>query len=165
MANANIFKGALILKETQTPQGPYVYGSQTGGAMAILLPYRKKMGAVQYLLRREYIPCWDSHMDTCGIAVLGAQESLETLLVETLKKEAGYIVKPDALNPLGACATDRYADTTCYLYAVDVTKHSITEERLEISEEMTYWGSAEDILESVDSQLITCYAKAQYLLF
>lgn len=164
MPEPGTMKGALVLKEAQTPKGVYGYGSQTGGEMALVLPYRKKLGVVQYLLRREFIPCWDSHMDTCGMAVLGPREELEALLAEALKRESGYTVTTEEIRSLGVCATDRYTDTTCFLYAVDLSWHNPGEEKLEISEELTFWGTAEDILESVDSQLIACYAKAQYLV-
>lgn len=164
MAEKGTMRGTLVLRELETPKGPYSYGSQTGGTMALLLPYRKRMGAVQYLMRREFIPCWDSHMDTCGIAVLGPLEALEAMLAETLKLEAGYAVKPEEIRSLGVCAADRHTDTTCYLYAVDLSRHNAGEEKLEVSEELTFWGTAQDILESVDSQLIACYAKAQYLI-
>lgn len=157
-------KSQLVLKEATTPKGSYVYASQTGGMMAVLLPFRKKMGALQYLLRRELIPCWDSHLDICGIGVIGQQNELEMLLVEVIKKETGYQIAPAELKCLGVCATDRFADTTCFLYAVDLSRHNSAEEKLEVEEEMTFWGTAEDVLESVDSQLIACYAKAQYLV-
>ncbi len=157
-------KSQLVLKEAATPKGTYVYASQNGGMMAVLLPFRKKMGTAQYLLRRELIPCWDSHLDICGIGVMGLQSELEKLLVEVIKKEAGYQIAPGELKCLGVCATDRFADTTCFLYAVDLTRHRPAEEKLEVQEEMTFWGTAEDVLESVDSQLIACYAKAQYLV-
>lgn len=164
MAELMGVQGAIVLKETDTPKGPYVYASQLGGMMAILLPYRKKMGVDQYLLRRELIPCWDNHMDICGISVMGEHHALEGLLIEALKKEAGYRIVPDELKSLGVCATDRYSDTTCFLYAVDLSRHGIGEEKLEVAEEMSFWGEKKDVLESVDSQLITCFAKAQYLI-
>ncbi len=164
MSNAMKERSALVLKEAVTPKGSYAYASQTGGMMAVLLPYRKKMGAAQYLLRRELIPCWDSHMDICGIAVLGEQSELEKLLVEAIKQESGYQVSVGELKCMGVCATDRFTDTTCFLYAVDLTRHSGAEEKLEVEEEMTFWGTTEDVLESVDSQLIACYAKTQYLV-
>lgn len=164
MTDAMKMQGALVLKEAITPKGSYVYASQLGGMMAVLLPYRKKLGVDQYLLRRELIPCWDNHMDICGISVLGEQTLLESLLIETLKKESGYRVTANELKCLGVCATDRYTDTTCFLYAVDLSRHGAGEEKLEVAEEMTFWGESQDILESVDSQLITCFAKAQYLV-
>lgn len=164
MSDSMKTKGAVVLKETNTPNGPYVYASQLGGMMALLLPYRKKMGTPQYMLRRELVPCWDNHMDICGIAVIGEQNDLESLLIDTLKKESGYQISARELKCLGVCATDRYSDTTCFLYAVDLTRHGVSEEKLEVKEEMTFWGEAQEILESVDSQLITCFAKAQYLV-
>lgn len=164
MSDSMKTKGAVVLKEMTTPNGPYVYASQLGGMMAVLLPYRKKRGVAQYLLRREMIPCWDSHMDVCGIGVIGEQGTLEDLLIETLKQESGYQVSKNDLKCLGVCATDRYADTTCFLYAVDLSRRGAGEEKLEVAEEMTFWGEAEEVLESVDSQLITCFAKAQYLV-
>ncbi len=164
MSDSMKTKGAVVLKEVSTPKGPYVYASQLGGMMAVLLPYRKRMGAVQYLLRRELIPCWDNHTDVCGIGVIGEQDTLEALLIETLSQESGYQISPNELKCLGVCATDRYTDTSCFLYAVDLSRHGASEEKLEVEEEMTFWGEAEDILESVDSQLITCYAKAHYLV-
>lgn len=41
MPEPGTMKGALVLKEAQTPKGVYGYGSQTGGEMALVLPYRK----------------------------------------------------------------------------------------------------------------------------
>jgi len=157
---------SVNLKEVDTHKGAYGFAhyKPSEGSMALLLPYRKKVGSAHFLLRRELIPCWDTHTDICGIAIYGAAESVEGQLVEALKNEAGYTVKASELKSLGVCACDRITDTVCYLYTVDLSRHDAVEEKLTVDENITFWGSAEEVLESLDSQLITCLAKLRYLL-
>lgn len=154
----------LQLKEIESPKGAYAYARYGSGTQGLLLPYRRKLGAVQYLLRRALIPSWDSHTDICGIAVNGESDQVEALLGEALNAETGYGLKPGDLKSLGVCACDRRTDTTCYLYAVDLSRRDPAEEKLSVAEEMTFWGTEEDVLESLDSQLIACLAKLKYMV-
>lgn len=140
--------------------------------MGLVLPYRKKMGQTHYLLHRELIPNWDQQSDICGLVVEGTPESLETKLVELLNKQYGLAVEANAIRSLGVCASGRDSEDTYYLYGVDVTKvkgvELITAEEAPpadgASADSLFWADAELLLESVDAQLIACYAKVGHLL-
>lgn len=137
--------------------------------MALILPYRKKMGSYQFLLKRALILKWDKHPDVSGIVAYGSENGIEKSLVEIIESESGYKVAPSEFNNLGLCATSRDSEMICQLYAIDLQYNRTSEVDIPeeiISEEMEgmFWGDEEILLESLDSQLIACYAKAQYLL-
>lgn len=153
--------------EVVSDNQPYAFmkTQEVLGTMAIVLPYKKKLSHVDYLLCRESIPCWDDHPDVCGIAVYGDQDKVEELIIAKLLKTAGYAIDPIYLKYLGVCAGDRRTNTTCHLYAVDVTHQKLADEFIDESKAALFWGSAENVLESLDTQLISAYAKLQYLFF
>jgi hypothetical protein len=137
--------------------------------MALILPYRKKMGSYQFLMKRALILKWDKHPDVSGIVSYGPEKSIEESLVEILQSEAGYKVDSDAFKYLGLCATSRDSEMICQLYAVDLQYNKTSDRDIPekiIAEEVEgmFWGDQEILLESLDSQLIACYAKARYLL-
>ena len=137
--------------------------------MALILPYRKKMGNYQFLLKRALILKWDKHPDVSGIAAYGPEMSIEESLAEIIESEAGYKVNPNEFKNLGLCATSRDSETICQLYAVDMqynksSDRDIPEKIIDEEVEGMFWGDDEILLESLDSQLMACYAKAQFLL-
>lgn len=133
------------------------------GQMALVLPLRKKLTHIEYLLCREFIPYWDSHPDICGIAVYGDESHLEALLVEKINSETGYKVQVNDLKPLGLCGADRYTNTICKLYTVDLSQNKLVDDFFDESKFSIFWGNDENVLESLDPQLIACYAKIKYL--
>lgn len=133
------------------------------GQMALVLPLRKKLTHIEYLLCRETFPNWDSHPDICGIAVYGDESHLEALLVEKINSETGYKVQVNDLKPLGLCGADRYTNTICKLYTVDLSQNKLVDDFFDESKFSIFWGNDENVLESLDPQLIACYAKIKYL--
>lgn len=131
---------------------------------ALVLPYRKKMGQSQYLLHKELIPAWDQEMDMCGICISGPLVSIEAHILEVLKNEFGYIGELSEISSLGVCAGDRQTSNTYYLYAIDLSKAKVSDPALKDNTEHHFWATDQILLESIDAQLITCYAKIQYLL-
>ncbi len=60
----------ISVKESVKENEKYIYTHEeiSGGKRIVVLPFRKKIGGRQFLLRREFIPCWDSHTDVCAIS-------------------------------------------------------------------------------------------------
>lgn len=131
---------------------------------ALVLPYRKKLGQTQYLLHKELIPSWDNEMDICGICIEGNLETLESQILDKLKSEYGYTGDLNDLSSLGVCAGDRIGNKTYYLYALDLTKAKVVDQTLQENTDHQFWATDQILLESIDAQMITCYARIQYLL-
>ncbi len=131
---------------------------------ALVIPYRKKLGQTHYLLHKELIPSWDNEMDMCGICVEGTLENIETQILDKLNSEYGYSGERSELNSLGVCAGDRVGNKTYYLYALDLTKAKVTDTSPQENTDHQFWATDQILLESIDAQMITCYARIQYLL-
>lgn len=131
---------------------------------ALVLPYRRKLGQTQYLLHKELIPSWDNEMDICGICIEGQLETIESQILDKLKTEYGYAGDLTELNSLGVCAGDRIGNKTYYLYAIDLTKAKVIDQTLQDNTDHQFWATDQILLESIDAQMITCYARVQYLL-
>jgi len=132
--------------------------------MSILLPYRKKGTAVQFLLKREYVLGWDQHPDLCGISYIGPDNELESKLLDNFNKEVESSIDSDDLIRLGVCAVKRQSEHICYLYAVDLTHLAPIKAFVDTGSEDFLWANDEKLLESIDPQLLTCYAKLKYLV-
>ncbi len=133
-------------------------------ATVLLLPYRKKLNQLQYLLQKALIPSWDQRKDICGICFQADIEQIEKAILETLKNDYGYLVDPIHINSLGVCAGDRSTSNTYYLYAVDLSKAKSVDDALHEESDLHFWATDLTLLESIDAQLIACYAKIQYIL-
>ncbi len=134
--------------------------------MALLLPFKKKHGRVMYLLQRQNIPAWDNHPDVCGIAIYGGEDHLETNISAFVDNYFGEKF-PDALvKPLGISAINRTSHTLCYLYAMDLSRYDVDtfDETDDDNVEHLFWADTEKLLSSLDSQLLACYAKVQYIM-
>ncbi len=130
----------------------------------LMLPYRKKLNQLQYLLQKSLIPEWDQRKDICGISLQVELENVEAEIIEVLISTYGYLVDPININSLGVCAGDRTTSSTYYLYAVDLTKAKSVDDSLHEDSDLHFWAPAQILLESIDAQLIACYAKIQYIL-
>lgn len=130
----------------------------------LMLPYRKKMNQLQYLLQKALIPQWDQRKDICGICLQVELENVEAEILEVLKNSFGYLVDPININSLGVCAGDRTTSNTYYLYAVDLSKAKSSDDSLHEDSDLHFWAPDHILLESIDAQLIACYAKIQYIL-
>lgn len=131
---------------------------------ALVLPYRKKLTQMQYLLQRELIPAWDQDKDLCGILVCGSLETIENTILATLTESFGYKGEMIDLLSLGVCAGDRTTSNHYYLYAIDLTKAKVTDPKLNEPTDDHFWASEDILLESLDAQLLTCYAKLQFVI-
>lgn len=161
----NTFKKPLGFKTVALNEKEYSFLDVEGslGYMALVLPLRRKLTHIDYMLCRENIPYWDNHPDICGIAVYGEEKNLENLLIEKLNTETGYILDSSDLKPLGFCAADRYSNTICKLYTIDLSQYKLKDDFFDESKFNIFWGTDENIVESLDAQLIACYAKIKYL--
>lgn len=129
--------------------------------MQMLLPYRKKGSQIQYLVKNAYVPGWDQHPDLCGISVLGNDPNHEVIMLENLANETGIVIEEEELIRLGVCAIKRSSDLVCNMFAVDLSKR--------LSEAVTtspdyFWIDDDKMMESIDPQLLSCYAKLRYLV-
>jgi len=101
----------------------YVYSHEKrcNGKIVSILPYRKKDGKYEYLLRKEITPCWS--MDYRISSITGGVEKddpIETAIHE-IKEEAGYSVEIKELISLGICRGTKSSDTEYHLFGVDLT--------------------------------------------
>ena len=129
--------------------------------MQMLLPYRKKGSQIQYLVKNAYVPGWDQHPDLCGISVLNNDPNHESIMLETIANESGLLVGEDELIRLGVCAIKRSSDLVCNMYSVDLSKRM--DEGLPNSADY-FWIDDDKMMESIDPQLLSCYAKLRYLV-
>lgn len=139
---------------------------------AIVLPYQKRLNHVHYLIHRELVPAWDEASDLCGIMVQGTEATFDRDIAQYLLETYDVKITSNDLKMLGICATDRHSDHFCYLYAVDLTgrkdlEHIPNEPTPQLPEDLSrqlFWVEEDILLESLDSQLITCFAKLKHLL-
>jgi len=130
--------------------------------MSLLLPFRKKGTSIQYLVKREFIAGWDQHPDLCGIAVSVPDDQLDRELENKMKTETHITFEHSDLIHLGVCAIKRSSDHVCYLYAIDLSKRLEGPDK-DLGEYL--WVSDEKLMESIDPQLLSCYAKLRFLVF
>lgn len=126
---------------------------------AIVLPYKKKLTQYQFLLHRELIPAWDQDKDLCGIMTVSSLSQIDEQIIQVLKDQYGYLGELSDLLSLGVCAGDRESSEVYYLYAIDLTKA-----KTQSVESDGIWVNEETMLESIDAQICTAYARARYLL-
>lgn len=141
----------------------YVDTASAIGTMIMLLPFRRRRGHRQYLVENKWMPNWDTKIDTCGLAVYSKDDSDESLLVSLIGHVTGLTLEPDEFRYLGVCHADRFTNTSCKFYAVDLTMHadeSIFFDETKVSVE---WVPAESIIKSVDAYLHAAYASLQYI--
>lgn len=168
MSEKILYKDEVIsVRESLKENEKYIYTHEeiSGGKRIVILPFRKKFGGRQFLLRREYIPCWDSHTDVCAISSKVYENDPEQTALKEIQKATGYLVKTSELMGLGVVSASKSSDTTYYLYGLDLSKHDKEEEKLEIHEDMSFWGDEDDIMDSIDAQLVACFGKLRYLFF
>jgi 8-oxo-dGTP pyrophosphatase MutT (NUDIX family) len=111
----------------------HVYSHETRcqGHIVAILPYRETPDGREYLLRREFTPCWDIHGLSQGhitptlSALTGGWEGDDPLddVIRELHEEAGYVLPSpyDDVRSLGSCRASKSSDTLYWLYTVDLT--------------------------------------------
>ena len=129
---------------------------------SLVITFQKKGTAIHYLVKREFIAGWDQHPDLCGIAVAVPDEKLDFELQNKLKTEMHLPFEHGDLIHLGVCAIKRSSDHICYLYALDLSKRNEVPEK-DLGDYL--WVTDDTIMESIDPQLLSCYAKLRYLIF
>lgn len=117
----------LSLKEMKDPENGvhgYVYSHETrcNGEIVAILPYKRRLGQLHWLLRKEITPCWEMapviSSITGGVDI--ARAVRETAQHELLE-EAGYAIGLDRLVALGTCYGTKSSDTTYHLYTADLS--------------------------------------------
>lgn len=111
------------LKDPENGVGGYVYSHETRceGKIIAFMPFRKREGKLEVLLRNEVTPCWGMHSVLSSFT--GGYEGgdpRDTTIIE-LKEEAGYTVHVDELIFLGNSYASKSSDTQYYLYGIDVS--------------------------------------------
>lgn len=156
----------ISVRETTKDDTKYIYTHEeiSDGNRIIILPFRKKLIGHEFLLRRELIPCWDSHSDICSISSKMISDNPEQTAVDKVKGDAGYSVEILDLIPLGIVSASKSSDTTYYLYSVDLSNIDSEYSFNEPLEDISFWGTESDIMNSIDAQLIACYGKLKYLI-
>lgn len=168
MSDKILYKDEIIsVRESVKNNEVYIYTHEeiSDGKRVVVLPFRKKRGGRQFLLRREFIPCWDSHTDVCAISSKVKNGNPEETIIEELLRDTGYSIKASELIRLGVVSASKSSDTTYYLYGLDLSKKDIEEEKLEVQEDLSFWGNDDDIMDSIDAQLVACHGKLRYLFF
>ena len=130
-------------------------------SMSMILPYRKKGTQIQFLVKSAFVPGWDQHPDLCGIAANVSNDLFEEAILETFKLDTGVGVEAEDLIRLGVCAVKRSSDHICYLYAIDLGKKNESNQTFGDS---YFWIDDDKMMESIDPQLLACYAKLKYLV-
>jgi 8-oxo-dGTP pyrophosphatase MutT (NUDIX family) len=94
------------------------------GIIVSILPFRVVAGASswEFLARLEICPAHGPELEYCSITGgLDPELSVEATAIRELLEEAGYRAEAFELIPLGIVRPSKSADTTVYLFAVDVT--------------------------------------------
>ena len=112
--------------------GDWVYAHEAccNGELVGVLPYYydEFLGVDWFLLRQEYVPCWNMFLK--NLCILSGQCDVEGLspveiAVKELEEESGYVVKEDALLSLGKSFVCKGMDSIYHLFAVDVGAENV----------------------------------------
>jgi len=128
MKTERLYDGEWIsLRSIVAPEkgvGGYVYSHETScaGQKVAVMPFLRRVGGNQYLVRREITPCWG--MDHNLSSLTGGVDKGDTVrhtAIKEVKEESGYTVTDEELIPLGTAFGTKSTDTIYYLFGVDVT--------------------------------------------
>ena len=117
----------LELRETENG---YVYSHEyaSGGKGVAVLAYRDEYGKIEIVGRHECCPCHDDHVALTSLTgQVDGNEYPEDTAVRELKEEAGISVTRGELCFLGAVRPSKSADTTMWLFSVNVGHRDIGE--------------------------------------
>lgn len=93
------------------------------GIIVSILPFRTKDNLLEFLARVEVCPAHGPELELCSITGgWNTSKTIEETAQQELWEEAGYQVELDELRGLGKVRPSKSADTTVYLFAVDVSK-------------------------------------------
>jgi 8-oxo-dGTP pyrophosphatase MutT (NUDIX family) len=93
------------------------------GKIISVLPFRNRANGMEFLARQEICPAHGPELELCSITGgVEAGESIQQAAKEELLEEAGYEVNLDELINLGVAQPSKSADTTVYLFAVDISE-------------------------------------------
>ncbi|MFN8529248.1 MAG: NUDIX domain-containing protein [Anaerolineae bacterium] len=102
----------------------FTHEKRSNGLIVSLLPYRDQAGQRTYLARVEVCPAHspEPQLERCSITGgVDPGQTVRHMAVVELKEEAGYEILESALIDLGAVRPSKSADTTVYLFAIDVS--------------------------------------------
>ncbi len=151
---------ALIDRDGYT----FIHEVRCDGIIISLLPFHQTGGRVKYLARREVCPAHGPEAEQCSITGgLIPGQSVEETAVQELWEEAGYRIEAAELIALGQVRPSKSADTTVYLFAVDVTNKAQSPppgdgSRWEVGASVE-WVAYEAGLEIADPLFVTALAR------
>lgn len=150
-------------------EGSYTFSHETRckGEIVAILPFRyEKDDSLTFLLRSEIVPCWG--FDPCIVSITGGVEDNAPALtaMHELEEEAGLIVTPEELIPLGACRGTKSTDTVYHLFGVDATGKVRGEAKGDGSylEKIAHCFWSKNVHDAVDPLVFTMLCRLMYLL-
>jgi len=92
------------------------------GRIVSILPFRTRDNTKEFLSRLEVCPAHGPEIARYSFTGgWDPKETIEETAVRELREEAGFFIDRDELVGLGQTRPSKSADTTAYLFAVDVT--------------------------------------------
>lgn len=124
-------KWVQIIRKDTEKNGSYLYSHSpwNDGIGVAILPFKYEMGNLEILGRFELCP---AHSDDIELtSVTGGYDnsdifSIEQCALNELKEEAGFNAQEKDLIRLGTVRPSKASDTTMHLFAVDVSKASVS---------------------------------------
>lgn len=99
----------------------YTHSPKTDGESVAVLPFRHGSNGVEFLLRREVVPPWDTERKMlCSVTGGHDQPTPEDTAIKELREETGYVASELDMIFLGTCRSSKSKDTIYHLYALDV---------------------------------------------
>jgi 8-oxo-dGTP pyrophosphatase MutT (NUDIX family) len=144
----------------------FVHESRSDGKIISLLPFRRTRGRREYLARVEICPAHTVELTPERYSITGGVEKghtpAQTAVIEALE-EAGYSISESELIDLGMVRPTKSADTTAYLFAVDVTGKSAVKAMGDGSkweqDATTEWLRLGDAVQVQDPLFVTAIAR------
>lgn len=116
-------KWLSILKLNDPKLGEYIYSHETrcNGKIIAILPFRVTDKDLEFLLRDELTPCWETDKLVVSSITGGFENDITETVLHELTEEAGFTVDEGQLINLGTCRGTKSCDTIYHLFSVDLT--------------------------------------------
>jgi 8-oxo-dGTP pyrophosphatase MutT (NUDIX family) len=139
----------------------YLHEDRCNGKIVAILPYRFKNDKIQYLLRNEYTPCWNTKEKVISSITGGVDTGVSIIdtCINELLEEAGYLANENDFIYLGKMKGTKSCDTNYYLYTIDLTDNNSLDAMGDGSElekqSYCFWGDIID--DSLDPFVYALY--------